>query len=169
MTGRTKRTCALALIASLCIPLTISGTANAHTLRNYRKERRHVEQRARSQMGTRYTYGGESPRRGFDCSGYTSWIFEGHGTKLPRVSRDQFHLAGKRGNIRIWKRTKLRAGDLVFFSTGGRRIGHVGMYVGKGRFITSTSSSGIRVESVYDPYYWGRRYVGATRLKVTRR
>ena len=168
MTGRLIRAFALTLIASLCIPL-LHSSASAHTLRNFRKERRHVEKRARSQTGARYTYGGESPRRGFDCSGFTSWVFEDHGSNLPRVSRDQFHLAKKRGHIRVWKRKRLRAGDLVFFSTGGRRIGHAGIYVGKGKFISSTSSSGIRVDSVYDRYYWGKRWVGATRLRVTRR
>jgi cell wall-associated NlpC family hydrolase len=67
------------------------------------------------------------------------------------------------------KRKNLETGDLVFFKTTSRRVGHVGIYVGRSRFISSTSSGGVRVDSVYDRYYWGKRWVGGVRHRSTRR
>lgn len=82
---------------------------------------------------------------------------------------DQFNLGTQGNNKRIWKRSKLEVGDLVFHKTTSARVGHVGIYIGNGRFISSTSSGGVRVRSIYDPYYWGPRWVGATRLTTTMR
>ena len=77
---------------------------------------------------------------------------------------------GKRaGYKRVWKRKNLEIGDLVFFKTTSERVGHAGIYVGHGNFVSSTSSGGVRVRSVYDPYYWGPRWVAATRVPVTER
>ena len=128
--------------------------------------RRHIKDRAMSQVGARYRYGGESPR-GFDCSGLTRWTYNDHGADLPHSSEEQFRLARKEGYERIWKRKDLQVGDLVFHKTGSDRVGHAGIYVGRGRFISTTSSQGVRVRSLFDPYYWGKRWVGATRLPVT--
>lgn len=128
-------------------------------------ERHVVTRRARSQMGAPYRAGGSSPS-GFDCSGFTHWIFEGHGANLPHSAAAQFDLGRRPGYKRVWDRRRLKVGDLVFFNTNGYSVSHAGMYVGHGRFISSTSSHGVRVDSIYDPYYWGRRYVGATRLPV---
>ena len=129
------------------------------------QERRAVDQRARSQMGAPYRSGGSSPS-GFDCSGFTRWIFEGHGANLPHSAAAQFNLGSRHGYKRVGNRSRLKVGDLVFFNTNGYSVSHAGMYVGHGRFISSTSSSGVRVNSIHDPYYWGSRYVGATRLPV---
>ena len=119
-----------------------------------------------SQVGARYKSGGESPR-GFDCSGLTRWAYKDHGADLPHSSEEQFRLARKEGYERIWKRKDLEIGDLVFHKTGSARVGHAGIYIGKGRFISTTSSEGVQVRSLYDPYYWGKRWVGATRVPVT--
>ncbi|HYY44901.1 MAG TPA: C40 family peptidase [Actinomycetota bacterium] len=163
-----KYLCAAIVVVAAAALALISEPAQAHSLGDWRKERSHLAQRARSELGTPYSWGGSSPR-GFDCSGFTRWTFYGHGADLPHSSSLQFAL-GKRGHARyVWKRKRLRKGDLVFFSTGGRRIGHVGLYVGDGKFISATSSSGIHVDSVYDPYYWGRRWVRGVRLPATRR
>jgi cell wall-associated NlpC family hydrolase len=129
-------------------------------------QRRHIKDRAMSQVGARYKYGGESPR-GFDCSGLTRWTYKDHGADLPHSSEEQFRLAGEKGYERIWKRKDLMVGDLVFHKTGSDRVGHAGIYVGRGRFISTTSSEGVRVRSLYDPYYWGKRWVGATRVPTT--
>ena len=132
------------------------------------KERQHVRARAKDQVGAQYRYAGESPR-GFDCSGLTRWIYEDHGANLPHSSMDQFRLARRDGYKRIWKRKDLEIGDLVFHKTTSARVGHAGIYIGRGRFISATSSDGVRVRSLYDPYYWGRRWVGGTRLPATTR
>ena len=168
MNIRRARASAFIVSGAMVLSLGPATAVQAHKLADADKQRRHIEERALSQKGTRYTSGGERPRSGFDCSGFTSWVFEGHGANLGRTARSQFKAAYNKGNRRIWKRSKLRKGDLVFFKTTSARVGHAGIYIGRGRFISSTSSSGVRVDSVYDPYYWGRRWVGATRHRITR-
>lgn len=137
--------------------------AGAHTRDKVRTQRSHIRERARTQVGARYSYGGTSPN-GFDCSGYTRWTFQEHGASLPHSSMDQFELGRRRGYRRIWKRRDLRIGDLVFHKTTSARVGHAGIYIGRGKFISSTSSDGVRVRSLYDPYYWGSRFVAGTRV-----
>jgi cell wall-associated NlpC family hydrolase len=168
MTGRTSRAIALLAGATMALSTFHVGTTFAHEREAFRKQRQHIEDRARSEYGRRYTYGGESPRKGFDCSGFTSWVFEDHGADLGRTTGSQFRAARKDGNRRVHRRSRLHTGDLVFFKTTKERVGHAGIYVGKGKFISSTSSRGVRIDSVYDRYYWGKRWVGATRLDTTR-
>jgi cell wall-associated NlpC family hydrolase len=157
--------------ASLLVAAAILGTvapADAHEPADYRTERDHVRARARRQLGTPYRSGGSTPS-GFDCSGYTRWVYSGHGANLPHSSAAQFELAHRKGYERVWNRSALEVGDLVFFDTTSARIGHAGIYIGRDRFISSTSSSGVKIDSVYDRDYWGPRWVGATRLPVTMR
>lgn len=168
MSVRRLRPLALMLSALVAVVAYAPQPASAHKVKRVKKQRRHITERARTQTGTRYTYGGDSPRSGFDCSGFTSWVFENHGGKLARTSRGQFRAASNDGNRRIWKRSRLKKGDLVFFKTTSARVGHAGIYLGRGKFVSATSSRGVRVDSVYDPYYWGKRWVGATRHRSTR-
>lgn len=153
---------AIVFIAITIVGIGLAVPAQAAT---YREMRDKIRDRARSQLGASYRSGGTSPS-GFDCSGFTKWTF-GKWTSLPHSSSDQFSL-GRRSNFkRVWKRKRLNKGDLVFFKTTRARIGHVGVYLGKNRFISATSSSGVIVNSIYDKYYWGSRYVGATRTPLT--
>ena len=156
-----------ALLAAAIVVLA-APTALAHVPSDFRAERAHIESRARGQIGDRYSSGGTSPA-GFDCSGFTRWVYAAHGANLPHSSAAQFDLGARKGYARVWKRTKLETGDLVFFRTTYARVGHVGIYIGNDKFISSTSSSGVRVDSVYDGYYWGSRWVGAVRLPATTR
>lgn len=162
--GRRQRLWRIALMTSVVVA-TSASPALAHSP-DGAAARRHVKERAKSQVGANYRYGGDSPR-GFDCSGLTKWTFDDHGANLPHSSMDQFELARKDGYKRIWKRKDLKVGDLVFHKTTSARVGHAGIYIGRGRFISTTSSEGVRVRSLYDPYYWGRRWVGATRVPAT--
>lgn len=139
---------------------------NTHR-RDFRYEREHVEERARSQQGTPYRSGGTSPG-GFDCSGFTRWVFSQRGPSLPHSSSAQFSMGSRDNYKRIWKRSRLEVGDLVFHDTGSGRVGHAGIYIGDGRFISSTSSRGVSVESLSDGY-WGPRWVGGTRTPLTQR
>lgn len=120
-------------------------------------------------MGTRYSYGGSSPRTGFDCSGFTGWVFSDHGAELPHSSLDQFRMAGHNGSVRVWKIRNLVRGDLVFFKTTSARVGHAGIYLAKGNFIHSSSAGGkVRISSLTAGYYRDT-FVGTTRVKVIRR
>jgi cell wall-associated NlpC family hydrolase len=167
-TVRSRSTKRVAVIAAALAATSalMGGTASAHHLKDHEAERRHIKDRARSVVGSPYSYGGTSPR-GFDCSGFTRWTYLDHGANLPHSSMDQFNLGKARGYRRIWNRSQLQKGDLVFHKTTSARVGHVGIYIGKGKFISATSSEGVRVRSLYDPYYWGPRWVGATRLPAT--
>lgn len=160
--GRLLRSGAIAVAVLTAFSMLLAGQAEAHTRKDNWEERKHVRRRAKSMTGSPYRYGGSSPN-GFDCSGFTRWTWYTHGANLPRSSSEQFRLAKRKGHKRIWKRGRLKVGDLVFHKTTSARVGHAGIYIGRGRFVSSTSSSGVRVRSLYDSY-WGPRWVGATRV-----
>jgi cell wall-associated NlpC family hydrolase len=144
-----------------------TGVASAHIRSDVQKERLHIKHRGLKEKGVPYLYGGETPD-GFDCSGFTRWTFLKHGEDLPHSAALQFNL-GKQGDYkRVWKRKHLKKGDLVFFDTTSARVGHTGIYTGHGKFVSATTSSGVHVDSVRDPYYWGSRWIGATRVPATR-
>lgn len=106
--------------------------------------------------GTRYRMGGMS-RSGIDCSALMVVWFRGlFDVRLPRTAAEQ-----AREGERVL-RDDLRAGDLVFFSNGGR-VSHIGVYVGNDEFAHSASSTGVTVSSLYDGY-WAARYAGARRV-----
>jgi peptidoglycan endopeptidase LytE len=108
-------------------------------------------------LGKPYRYGGMSPK-GFDCSGFVSYIFKISGISLPHQS------AGQYGKGIAVEKSKLITGDLVFFRTGGsKRINHVGIYIGDDRFIHAASSRGIVTESLKSKYY-SKCYAGAKRI-----
>lgn len=110
---------------------------------------------ARRFLGVPYCWGGESAETGFDCSGLTMVVYRFNGLKLPRNSRWQF------GAGRAVALKDLREGDLVFFATnGGRRVSHVGMYIGGDRFIHAPrKGKTVRVERLSNSYF-AERYVG---------
>jgi cell wall-associated NlpC family hydrolase len=111
---------------------------------------------ALSLRGTPYRNGGTDPS-GFDCSGFTQYVFAQHGVALARDVREQFR-QGKSIDSR-----ELSPGDLVFFSTTDPGASHVAIAVGGDEFVHAPSSSGVvRVEHLSSSY-WSQRYVGARR------
>lgn len=118
---------------------------------------------ARNYMGVRYRYGGNSPREGFDCSGFACFVFSEFGTQLPRVSADM----SREG--RYVGKNELQKGDLVFFATGSsRRINHVGIIIEtrpEVLMIHSSSSRGIRIDDINSDYY-RKRYVTSRRVDI---
>jgi cell wall-associated NlpC family hydrolase len=108
---------------------------------------------ARRFVGVRYVYGGTSPATGFDCSGFTRFVYAHFGRSLPHYSGAQWGLG------RPVSRAGLRPGDLVFFSG----LGHVGMYIGGGRFIHAPhTGASVEIDSLYGSY--GGGYDGARRV-----
>jgi cell wall-associated NlpC family hydrolase len=112
---------------------------------------------ALSLRGVPYRNGGSDPT-GFDCSGFTQYVFGQHGVQLPREVREQFS-AGTRIDP-----PDVQPGDLLFFSIGGGSATHVGIAIGSDEFIHAPSSTGVvRVERVGSSY-WAPRFVGARRI-----
>jgi cell wall-associated NlpC family hydrolase len=111
---------------------------------------------AQKQLGVPYLTAGESPN-GFDCSGFTCFIMESSGKKIPRRAKDQFEASTK------LKAHDAKMGDLVFFSNGGE-ISHVGMLInepGKVKtMIHASSSKGISIVEIESSEYWNKRLVG---------
>ncbi|HUR35984.1 MAG TPA: C40 family peptidase [Vicinamibacterales bacterium] len=107
--------------------------------------------------GVPYRNGGSDPR-GFDCSGFTQWVFAQAGTALPRETREQFLLGT------LVSEGAQQPGDLLFFTTIAPGASHVGIALGGDAFVHAPSSSGVvRVESLTLPY-WSRRLVGIRRV-----
>jgi cell wall-associated NlpC family hydrolase len=158
---------ALVALTAACVASSLAAPVDgAHA--DVKTRKRHLIRRAKSQLGTRYRYGGETPRRGFDCSGYTRWTFKKI-NGLPHSSMQQYRLARRSGYRRIGRRARLHRGDLVFFKTTRATVGHVGMYIGRGRFIHSSSGADkVTISSVYDKYYYGPRFRGAVRVPQLR-
>jgi cell wall-associated NlpC family hydrolase len=104
-------------------------------------------------------YAGTSRKqKGYDCSEFVGEVYlEYASLHLPRTTENLF----KTG--RVVKGGDLYFGDLVFFDTGGRGVSHVGIYVGYGEFVHSSSSNGIIISSLSDKYY-RKRYLGARRV-----
>jgi cell wall-associated NlpC family hydrolase len=114
-------------------------------------------------LGTRYTYGGSSPKTGFDCSGFVQYVYSRNGVTLPRTSRQQ----ATAGQSLAAKLDGLRAGDLLFFSQSGDAVDHVAIYAGNDRILHSTSSGGgVRYDDLGSPRgKWFRdRLVAARRV-----
>ncbi len=92
---------------------------------------------AEDYLGVPYKWGGTSPNTGFDCSGYVRFVYQQHGVRLPRTSREQA-AAGQKVTVRV---SSLRQGDLMLFAERST-ISHVAIYAGGGRIIHSSSSGG---------------------------
>ncbi|XEC94886.1 C40 family peptidase [Paenibacillus tarimensis] len=107
-------------------------------------------------IGTPYKSAGSTPK-GFDCSGFTTYVFNQFKIDLPRTSATQATTGKKVA------KDDLRPGDLVFFNTNGKGVSHVGIYLGEGKFAHSSSSKGVTISGLSDSYYVNR-YVTARRV-----
>jgi cell wall-associated NlpC family hydrolase len=107
--------------------------------------------------GAPYRNGGSDPN-GFDCSGFTQYVFGQYGFSLPRAVREQFRLGTS------VKPDDLAPGDLVFFATTEPGASHVAIAIGGDEFVHAPSSSGVvRVEHL-SAAYWSQRFLGVRRL-----
>lgn len=159
-------TLCFALIVSLVTQKCIAGSA-----RKVSGERQEMIDLAISLRGTPYKYAGKTPKTGFDCSGFVSYVANfGAGVRLPSNSKGMYKA------VEIIKEKDKEPGDLMFFkTTGSGAISHVGIYLGlyqgegqfknKKIFIHAASDgpeTGVIISSIDDPYWashfadWGR-------------
>lgn len=107
---------------------------------------------AKNYLGSKYVSGGSSPSKGFDCSGFTSYVYKHFGISISRTS------SGQSGNGKTVAKSDMKAGDIICFSnsSGSKKIGHVGIYVGGGKFIHAANSrKGVIISNVSgDGYYF---------------
>ncbi len=116
-----------------------------------------IAMRAISQLGKPYVWGG-ADLTGFDCSGLVRFIYDQVGIPVPRTAAEQFSAAQP---IEL---TGLKPGDLLFFRTQGRRISHVAIYTGEGRFIHAPRTGSLVEFRTLDDEYYRPRLAGAGRF-----
>ena len=120
---------------------------------------RDVVRRALDYVGVPYHYGGDSAETGFDCSGLVWRVYrQAAGVRLPR---DTYGISRK--GVAIPSR-ELQPGDLVFFNTQRRPYSHVGIYLGKNRFVHAPSSGGVVSVARISDRYWRQRFDGGRRI-----
>ena len=108
--------------------------------------------------GTRYCMGGTT-KTCIDCSGFVQTFFSAvYGMTIPRTSKEQHSFANKISS------KKLKEGDLVFFNTRGG-ISHVGIYLMNNKFVHASTSGGVMISDLDEPYY-SKRFVSAGRVDM---
>ena len=119
-----------------------------------------VVEYAKQYLGCKYVAGGSSPEGGFDCSGFTSYVYKHFGISLSRSSKGQIN------NGVAVEKSNLQPGDIVVFNNSSNSsIGHVGIYIGGNSFIHAANpKEGVIITSLSSSYYQ-KRYVGARRVK----
>jgi cell wall-associated NlpC family hydrolase len=155
----------IACLMFFCIVLALTGCGSTphkpiSASARVAKPDNNIEQLLRSEAnrwkGTPHRLGGNS-RKGIDCSGFVSKLYKNlFNIRLPRSTRDQ---------VRVGKpvsRIQIRAGDLVFFLPP-RKSRHVGIYLGRGEFVHASSTNGVMISSMTDPY-WRKCYWKARRV-----
>lgn len=115
---------------------------------------------AKKYVGYSYVYGGASPSTGFDCSGFTQYVYKKAGVSIWRTAQDQYNFCKKLKNK--VKKSDIVPGDLLFFGSSTGSISHVGIYIGKGKFVhASTPSTGVKITKLSQRTNWvaaGRPY-----------
>lgn len=123
-----------------------------------KKQSEHVIHVAKSMIGKPYKFGGASPRAGFDCSGLVYFSHRQSGIVLPRSSYAQYKAS------RPVSRRALKRGDLLFFRISSNKVSHVGIYLGKNRFVHAPSSGKrVSIAQLNSPY-WSKRFIRGGRI-----
>jgi peptidoglycan DL-endopeptidase LytE len=136
---------------------TVSKTTPQSSTSSAASNRPSVSRTAYRFIGARYVYGSSGPYN-FDCSGFTRYVLGKQGVNLPHSAAQQARMG------RFVRRSGLMPGDLVFFSTMGRGVSHVAVYVGDNKVVHATNPHDGVVVSSLSERYWSARYVGARRV-----
>jgi len=137
-----------------------TGFSSIHPLTTpdspYSSIREEIVAYAHNFLGVKYVYGGSTPK-GFDCSGFTQYVYNHFGITLERNSRAQYQKS-----VTKISRSALQIGDLVFFSnnSSGGHVGHVGIYIGDGMFIHASSPGDyVKIDSL-DSSFYSKHWIG---------
>jgi cell wall-associated NlpC family hydrolase len=147
----TRHAIVLCTIAAFVVPGAAAGaqappkpfeefSASAMTLRDS------IVQIAKAQVGTRYRRGGQSPQKGFDCSGLIKYIMSALNLDVPRTARQQ----AKVGLAITRDTSRLLPGDVLTFGKTKAGVSHVGIYVGDGKYIHASTKAGRVIETSID-------------------
>lgn len=153
------------LVGALIVSSALASEPTKSSQNSHSSKKHPLAETAKKYLGIRYRYGGSSPSRGFDCSGFVYYLLRRHGIYAPHSAAALFHMG------KPVSRFELKPGDLVFFRNTTRRRGitHVGIYVGDGKFIHASSGRGcVTISSLSAPYY-AARFAGARRLTMDKR
>lgn len=137
------------------------GTNNQATSKNSSVKGAEVVSYAKQYLGYKYTYGGSTPKTGFDCSGFTSYVYKNFGYSLSRSS------SGQANNGTKVSKDDLQVGDILIFKNQSlSRIGHVGIYVGDNKMIhASEPGVGVTITDLdAKGYNYNKRFVMARRI-----
>jgi cell wall-associated NlpC family hydrolase len=150
LTSTRERIGCAVLVTALCAVPKIVGAQAAKPFAEFSNAalglRDSVVTIARAQVGKRYSPGGTSPERGFDCSGLVKFVLEAFKVEAPRTAKEQ-----SRFGEEIPRDTaRLLAGDVLLFGKPTSGVSHVGIYVGNGRFVHASSVAGRVIESPID-------------------
>jgi len=143
-------------------PTTTTATTKEDATTQLRKD---VAQSSKQYVGTKYKYAGKTPKTGFDCSGFTSYVYEQFELELSSSSSAQA-TQGKEVPL-----SDVKAGDLVFFGKKGR-ITHVAMVISNTKeginVIHSTTSKGVMIQNISTSKYWKPKIMFARDVISTR-
>ena len=135
----------------------VTQSSNAVSYNGLSAKRQVVVEYAAQFLGVPYVYGGSTPS-GFDCSGFTSYVFKNTVGSIPRVAQSQFD-----ATTRV-SRDELLPGDLVFFGSSASSISHVGIYVGNDQFIHSPHTGDVVKYDSLNSSYYSSRFQGGGRV-----
>jgi cell wall-associated NlpC family hydrolase len=140
----------LVTIASMFAPVELANAQETKPFASFSNSaqllRDSVVQMARAQIGKRYRLGGQTPEKGFDCSGLVTYVMSALNLSLPRTAKQQ----AKQGTELTKDTSALLPGDLLTFGKAKKGVSHVGIYVGEGKYVHASSVAGRVIESKID-------------------